>query len=294
MGYSARYHAASLAAVFIALAVGILIGAGLGGNILNDTEKSLQNSLRSDLGNARSQSDDLRAQLTRAHDFEDQIYPILVGDKLAGSNVGVIALGDLSGGLSDDIQAGLDPTGANLAQVSVVRSPPNAEDLARQLKGSGFGPIAKDPTRLEALGRRLGQQLARGHGQLLQATRDVLLSRSSGEGKHLDRVVLVRAPPTADVSPEQSAQIDAFDTGIVEGVRSTGLNTVAVEDTGADQSSVPWFSGHDVSTVDDIDAVAGKVAMVYALLGANGDFGVKDSADRLLPELLVPAGSSGQ
>jgi hypothetical protein len=30
--------------------------------------------------------------------------------------------------------------------------------------------------------------------------------------------------------------------------------------------------------------------MVYALLGANGDFGVKDSADRLLPELLAPAG----
>ncbi|MDX6615567.1 MAG: hypothetical protein QOD60_658 [Solirubrobacterales bacterium] len=294
MGYSARYHAASLAAVFIALAVGILIGAGLGGNLLNDTEKSLQNSLRSDLENARSQSDDLRAQIARAHDFEDQIYPILVGDKLAGSNVGVIALGDLSGGLSDDIQAGLAPTGANLAQVSVVRSPPNAEELARQLKGSGFGPIAKDPARLEALGRRLGQQLARGHGQLLQATRDVLLSRSSGQGKHLDRVVLVRATPTGDVSPEQGAQIDAFDTGIVEGVRSTGLNTVAVEDTGADQSSVPWFSSHDVSTVDDIDAVAGQVAMVYALLGANGDFGVKDSADRLLPELLVPAGSSGQ
>jgi len=30
MGYSGRYHAASLAAVFIALAIGILIGVGLG------------------------------------------------------------------------------------------------------------------------------------------------------------------------------------------------------------------------------------------------------------------------
>ena len=33
MGYSARYHAASLAAVFLALAVGILIGAGILGAI---------------------------------------------------------------------------------------------------------------------------------------------------------------------------------------------------------------------------------------------------------------------
>jgi hypothetical protein len=293
LGYSARYHAASLAAVFIALAVGILIGAGLGGNLLNDTEKSLQDSLRSDLENARSQSDDLRAQLAREHEFEDQVYPVLVGDRLAGSRVGVIALGDLPGGVSDDIQTALEPTGADLAQVSVVRSPPNAEELARQLKGSGFGPIAKDPARLEALGRRLGQQLARGHGQLLQRTREVLLSRSSGEGKDLDRVVLVRRVPS-DASPDQRAQIDAFDTGIVDGVRSTGLNAVAVEDTGAEPSSVPWFASHDVATVDDVDSVAGKVAMVFALLGANGDFGVKDTADRLLPELLVPSGSNGQ
>jgi hypothetical protein len=293
LGYSARYHAASLAAVFIALAVGILIGAGLGGNLLNDTEKRLQDSLRSDLENARSQSDDLRAQLAREHDFEDQVYPVLVGDRLAGSSVGVIALGDLPGGVSDEIQTALEPTGADLAQVSVVRSPPNAEDLARQLKGSGFGPIAKDPARLEALGRRLGQQLARGHGQLLQRTREVLLSRSSGEGKDLDRVVLVRSLPS-ETSPDQRAQIDAFDTGIVDGVRSSGLNAVAVEDTGAEDSSVPWFASHDVATVDDVDAAAGKVAMIFALLGANGDFGVKDTADSLLPELLVPSGTSGQ
>jgi hypothetical protein len=31
------------------------------------------------------------------------------------------------------------------------------------------------------------------------------------------------------------------------------------------------------------------VATVFALLGAEGNFGVKDSADRLLPDLLTPA-----
>jgi len=29
--------------------------------------------------------------------------------------------------------------------------------------------------------------------------------------------------------------------------------------------------------------------MVYALAGAEGSFGVKESADRLLPDLLTPA-----
>jgi hypothetical protein len=36
--------------------------------------------------------------------------------------------------------------------------------------------------------------------------------------------------------------------------------------------------------VDDLDLVAGKAALVYALLGASGHFGVKQSAGRLLPQ----------
>ena len=34
---------------------------------------------------------------------------------------------------------------------------------------------------------------------------------------------------------------------------------------------------------------AGQVASIFGLLGAEGSFGVKGSADRLLPDLLPPA-----
>ena len=47
MGYSARYHAASLAAVFLALAVGILIGVGFGSDIVTGTADDLEQSLAS-------------------------------------------------------------------------------------------------------------------------------------------------------------------------------------------------------------------------------------------------------
>jgi hypothetical protein len=296
LGYSARYHAASLAAVFIALAVGILIGAGLGGNVLNNTEESLRKSLESDLDNARSEGDDLRAQLAREHEFEARAYPALVGDRLAGSEVGVIALGDLPGPVSDDIESALEPTGAKLAAVSVVRTPPDANGLARELKGTSFAGIADDPARLEALGRRLGLQLAFGSGGLLNRTRQVLLSRSSGGGEEaaLDKVILVRVRPSGDLSSTEVSQTRSIESGIVRGVRASGLDAVFVEttDTGPDDSSVAFFRDRDVATVDNADEIAGRVAMVFALLGANGDFGVKETADRLLPELLTSPTSS--
>ena len=53
MGYSARYHAASLVAVFLALAIGILIGAEFGGDALTSTRKNLEESLVDNLQDAR-------------------------------------------------------------------------------------------------------------------------------------------------------------------------------------------------------------------------------------------------
>ncbi|MGZ5307781.1 MAG: copper transporter, partial [Solirubrobacterales bacterium] len=197
-----------MAAVFLALAIGILIGAGLGGNVLNDTEDSLRKSLESDLSDARSQSDDLRASLERQREFATRAYPALVGDRLAGERVGVIALGDLPGAVSDDIEGALAPTGADFGEVSVVRTPPDAAGLAGELKGTAFAKVAKDPAALEALGRRLGRELAQGGGKLVQRTRGVLLARSSGEGQPLNRVILFRQP-AGELPPRESAELDS-------------------------------------------------------------------------------------
>jgi hypothetical protein len=290
LGYSARYHAASLAAVFVALAIGILIGAGLGGNVLNDTEKNLRESLESDLDEARSEGDELRVQLAREREFEARAYPALVGDSLEGRRIGVIALGDFSGEISDDLEEALDPTGGELAAVSVVRTPPDIEALAAQLKGTPFAGIAKDPAVMERFAARIGRQLAAGRGGLLDRTREVLLARSSGDTRApLDAVILVRTRREEVPDPEATT-LRALESGIVEAIGGTGRRSVSVETSTAANSSIDFFRDRDVATVDNVDQVAGRVAMVFALLGANGDFGIKGSADRLLPELLVPGG----
>ena len=286
MGYSARYHAASLAAVFLALAIGILIGVGLGEGVVSGTEESLRDSLEGDIDEARAEADDLQLDLERERDFSSRAYPALVGEALREQRVGVIALGGLSGDLEADIQEALEPTGAELVEVSVVQLPPDASELA-SAAGRPFAQAAESDARLEELAERLGGQITRGRGGLLQAVRGALFSRSSGEGGPLDGVVLTRAT-LDDLTAREEASTEAFTEGLVRG--AGGVSTaVAVEGTEAPESFVPLFSGLEVSTVDDIDLIAGKVAMVFALLGAEGDFGIKESADSLLPELLVPA-----
>lgn len=285
MGYSSRYHAASIAAVFLALAIGILIGTGLGDTVVSGTQKQLEESLTGDLENARSETDRLASRLNDEREFGQRIYPLLVGGKLRGERVGVIALGGLSGKTSDLIELGLAPTGAEVTQVSVVREPPNLEALADRLRRTAYRKIARDPATLERFGQRFGRQMVRG-GAVARRTRGEALSRSSGQFGRLDNVVVVRETPD-DLEGEEETSVKRLETGVLKGIRSAGLPVVGVELSDGKTSSVGSFDERGISTVDSVDLVSGRASMVFVLLGAEGKFGVKGSADRLLPDLLV-------
>ena len=95
MGYSARYHATSLIAIFFALAIGILIGAEFGGDALTETRKNLEQSLVGNLQDARSRADDLSSELGRADEFDERVYPVLTRERLEGRRIAVIAMGGL-------------------------------------------------------------------------------------------------------------------------------------------------------------------------------------------------------
>jgi copper transport outer membrane protein MctB len=285
MGYSSRYHIASLAAIFVALAVGVLIGVGFG----SSPQKSLERSLKGDLKDARVDADRLGGELKHEREFGDRVYPVLVGGHLQRERVALIALGGLPENLSSNIEDALQPAGAKLTEVAVVRLPPSLDGLAQRLPKKRFPGLARGGPALERYGRVVGVQLVRGGG-LLRRTRDQLLSRTSGRLGNVDDVIIVRDQPS-DLTSAEARATNALEDGLVAGIKAAGTPAVAVERSDSEASSVGFFASQQLSTVDDLDLVAGRVAMVFALLGAEGNFGVKESADRLLPELLVPSRS---
>ncbi|HEV7616130.1 MAG TPA: copper transporter [Solirubrobacterales bacterium] len=285
MGYSARYHASSLIAVFLALAIGILIGAEFGGDALTSTRRNLEASLVNNLQDARSRTDELNGQLGRSNEFADRVYPVLTRGRLEGRRIAILALGDLPSEDTAAVEEALAPTGAKLAGVGVVREPVDLNGLAEDLAKTRFADIAENPDSLTALGVGLGRQLVVG-GTLPEVVRGQLFSRASGNFGALDGVIVVRDQPQ-DMGPVQRANASTFESGLMSGVTATRTPAVGVETSTADPSSISFFQGNDLSSVDDVEATAGQLALVFSLLGAEGSFGVKSSADRLLPELLT-------
>ncbi len=287
MGYSARYHAASLAAVFLALAIGILIGSQWGSDVLNNTREDLESSLTSDLNNARGEIDDLNRQLDQSGDFGSTVYPLLTDGRLRNRQVGLIGLGSLPSSVTDSIESALEPSGADLVAVGAIRQPPSLEDLASELQPTRFRAIAKNDDTLVAYGKTVGRQLVTG-GRILNLTRSELMSQSSGEFAGLDGLIVYRADQADESDPGQQEIADLLDRSILEGAASTRARVVGIETTATDPSTVGFLRDRNLTTVDNIDQPAGKVSLVYALNGTEGAFGIKEGATRLLPELLLP------
>lgn len=288
MGYSARYHAASLIAVFFALAAGILIGAEFGGDALKNTRRDLEHSLVGNLQDARSRADELSGELGRADEFGERVYPVLTRDRLAGRRIAIVAFGDLPGEIAADVEDALGPTRARLVGIGVVREPVDVNGLAGALAKTRFSTLRANSDALSELGAGLGRQLVLG-GTLPEVVRGQLFSRASGNFGALDGVIVVRDQPE-EMGPAQRARANQLEAALTSGIAGTRTPAVGIESTGSEPSSVSFFQGNDLSSVDDVDLTSGQLAMVFAMLGAEGSFGVKASADRLLPDLLTEGG----
>ncbi len=284
MGYSARYHATSLIAVFLALAIGILVGAEFGGDALTSTRRNLEHSLVGNLQDARSRAEQLNGELGRSNEFAERVYPVLTRDRLEGKRVAIVALGGLPTGITQAVEDALGPTGAKLVGVGVVREPVDVNGLAGDLAKTRFFDLRTNPEQLTALGTGLGRQIVRG-GTLPEVVRGQLFSRASGSFGALDAVIVVRDQPQ-EMGPVRKARAAQLETALLSGMTATRTPAVGIEATTTEPSSISFFQANDLSSVDDVDQTAGKLAMVFAMLGSEGSFGVKGSADRLLPDLL--------
>ena len=289
-----RYHALSLAAVLFALALGILLGVAIGdSNLVSSAKNGIVHNLNSEVGEARSRVGQLQEQLSHEESFASGLYPLAVHEVLNGRSVGLVFLGASSDRVNSLVRTTVTGAGANLATVVAVREPLDLAGIARAAAGTHFAGLAGSTQLVERFGQLAGRQLVSGgqlvSRELLSRVRGSLLSAFDGQLTRLEGLVVMRADPEG-MDPAQAEASAAFESGLLAGVAAAGVPTVGVEVKSTEPSEVPWYKSKSISSVDDLDTTAGGAALVYALAGDRGAFGVKPTADSLLPSVTATAG----
>src|SRR5438270_3040183 len=91
--FDLRYHVASLAAVFFALVIGILVGVALASHGLGNAERK---KLQADLSSAQRRIEDLKgqAQADKAEtQFASAAYTSVMANRLRGAHIGILFVG---------------------------------------------------------------------------------------------------------------------------------------------------------------------------------------------------------
>jgi hypothetical protein len=289
-----RYHALSLAAVLFALALGVLIGVAIGDtNLVSSAKNGIVHDLDSEVGEARKQNTELQARLTDEETFAKGLYPLAVHELLNGRSIGLVFLGNPSDQVNSLVRAAVAQASGSLTTVIAVHEPLNLPAIAHDAAGTHYAELSASPEALGHFGELIGRQLVSGgqlvDKELISRVRTALLSAFDGSLTHLEGLVVMRADPSqeGEADAEDSA---SFESGLLAGVAAAGVPAVGVELSGTSPSQIPWYKGRKISSVDDLDEPAGQVALAFALAGSKGAFGIKPTADSLLPAVSSAAG----
>lgn len=288
-----RYHVASLAAVFVALGLGILVGVGVSSNdTLSHSERKLLNEQKAELLAERDSAvallNVLQDQQRAASAFSSVAYPAVMRDRLKGKRVGIVFVGPSDHRLRGLVEAALTDANGVQTRFRSLKVPLDAAALERALAGRPAFAKYVGAGGLEQLGKALGAELVNGGKTPLwnALSSRLVVERVGGMQGTLDGVVLVRT------APPQHGPTVGFLHGFYTGLRSAGAPLVGVETSDAKVSSMPAFRRLGISSVDDLQTPAGRLALAALLAGAQaGHYGLDQSTDAgVLPPLPPPAG----
>jgi hypothetical protein len=290
--FDLRYHVVSLAAVFLALVVGILLGVGISetGRVdkverdsyearISDLEDQLESARAADVASAREQ----RA----AEEIVDRAYPALMNARLDGLRVARVYVGpEGDGKIRSGIDSLLADAGASSSRyLRALKVPIDPDAVIGALDGRAELARYAGPDRFDELGSALADELlGEGDTPLWDALSQQLVLNEEGSARRPpDAVIIGRT-----VEPQQGATA-ALLAGFYKRLASSGIPVVAVEASDTRPSGVPSYRREGLSTVDAVDTKIGRLAAALVLGGAqSGSYGIKETADRLLPREIEP------
>lgn len=306
---SLRYHVISIGAVFLALAVGVVLGSTtLSGTLLSGLtdEKSQLGRQVTDL---QAERNGLNAKLASADDFAGIVGPMALRGSLASRTVVLITTEDARPADRDALKNLVKTSGATVTgeiQLTAAFSDPSRTDQLRgvvtRLLPTGVQlPTAGDPGTLA--GGLIGPLalISKGNNEP-QASDEETTAAFSGlaDGGFLKvsddfrpaqlAIVLTGGAQTGDGAGDRAstiarfaAQVDRSGAGtVLAGTAHSADSTGAVGVVRADTAATSILT-----TVDDVDTASGQIVTLLALReqleGKSGRYGVAGNAQAVAP-----------
>jgi len=276
--------------VFLALGLGLLLGGTFGEQVIVKEQVQLLDRLedrytqtKAENVKLKQETSDLDSKGKQLQNVVAQVSDHYVRDRLPGKKVAILQLEptDLSALLTT-----LEKAGANVTSTTLITNSRLLYDPAGLLElGVGIAPMegVTAQGRQQRLLENLVDSLYREGSDstlLTQLQEKNALTVNGTVQQEPDSLIMIGG--AGDASRQRLLSLDV---PLLKALQSRGLTVVGTEPSEAVHSGVRYYREHGLSTVDNVDQTTGLVALIDVLGGAKGHFGVKKTAEALLPKL---------
>ncbi|HEY6424531.1 MAG TPA: copper transporter [Pseudonocardiaceae bacterium] len=308
---SLRYHVISITAVFLALALGVVLGStSISGRLLSGLSSN-RDELSRQVSDLQAQGNGLRARLADATTFGTAVGPRAVAGSLRGRTVVLVTTDDADPADRDALGGLIRNAGGTVTgelQLTAAFTDPSRSDqlsdLTTRLLPAGLRlPTAPDAGTLA--GGLLGSLLlVNPHDGKAQATPTEITAvlAGLGDGGFIRigpqvrpaqlAVVLTGGPSHGDGSGDRAGILARFATQLDR----SGAGAVLAGRPGSAEGNGPigvvradTAATSVLSTVDDVSTAAGRVVTVLALAeqaeGRSGRYGTAGNAQAVVPAI---------
>lgn len=303
-----RYHIVSLMAVFLALAVGIVLGVTL---VSGEANKGLAAQAEQDRRQVQVYRTQLEQQqaLSQYRDrWDGQMQGSLIENMLMGQSVAIVAMPGAPSKTVADLRTAVNDAGGTVTATANVTS--NVFDATKNETTIAsidqfrqfFNPQSAVSTKV---GMLLGHALLSAQGGSTDATQkkmrsvlsDARLAQIDNDSQAQAEVLIIVSATATDPSPglDTLVQHVEFDLALKQSGRATvlaGPNSSGVDGTDVAQARQEPDSRDTLSTVDVADLPSGVATVIMAAKqqlanGGQGHYGAAASADAPAPQLPI-------
>jgi len=273
-----KYYVFLMVGIFLAIGLGIMIGITLENqNIIENQQTLLIRQIEDRFVSLRTETDVLQKNLHMVEEQRNQLYELsnmlmreIVRDKLSGVHVSLISFAEQPH--MGDLLDFLNLTGATVHSAITFSNPITESELAASISSQ-----RPDEMITAIIDDLMFSMSFGGKTQLLQEAEELkLISNTGGYEYPIDIIILIGKGDTTYT----------YDRLLIERALETGIQLIAVEMGGMDDSAISKYKSYGISTIDHIDSIYGQLALASVLNGNKGNFGFGIDSEDLLPSPL--------
>ncbi len=284
-----KFYVISIAAIFAALGIGIFVGFLLDAqNLIMDQRNDIITEIEKRFDYLSEENKGLKEALESANNekenyeyFIDSTYKEIIKDKLVGVNVAIIETNNDY--VYSSVGQLLEAAGANVVNLTTIMDTFLSQDLLINLYQELQIPINSSNIAGDAI-RKLTESIIKGETNELVLKLDErgFINLVGPINEPADYIIV--AGGSRDDSQDR---INVIDSTIINVAKSNSVPVVGVERIDVNYSYIESYKNLGITTIDNVDTTIGKVSLILAMEGRPGHYGVKKTAEDLIPSLNV-------